>query len=292
MYPGNAVGIDGPVGTVRLVWLREGFEDLEYLACTTGSPPHWQRVGVCRNPSVDLVPTTTSCMTGWRRTGRSGLVPRASRQVGAEVAQLFGPTPALVRIDKPTAGHVVVELITLKDAAVRIAGKASTPVSSQGPSATHRVVLNLPAGEQTIAIAVADSNFSRTVKVAPSQPRTRSSSTPSSPRRMSRDSSPRRQRLVQRSAPDDRQAHRQAGLQRERCRPALVGRLPVHAAGRASRAVDRPQRLVGSRCGRLRRLQRLRRPDRHVLRLPRPSAWTTAIRSIWRPTSSGRSSYR
>jgi len=168
MYPGNAVGIDGPVGTVRLEWLREGFEDLEYLAlydrkaaalaASWGVPKPQRGLGSYHDVLHD-----------WLSPYRDdpALFHKIRAQVGAEVAQLFGSAPALVRIDKPTAGHVVVELITVKDAAVHIAGKASTPVSVQGPSATHRVVLDLPAGEQTIALSVASSNFSRTINVAP-----------------------------------------------------------------------------------------------------------------------------
>ncbi|GAA1700412.1 hypothetical protein GCM10009745_54040 [Kribbella yunnanensis] len=168
MYPGNAVGIDGPVGTVRLEWLREGFEDLEYLAL-------YDRKADALAASWG-VPKPQRGLGSYHDILHGGLTPyrddpalfhRIRAQVGAEIAQLFGTTPALVRVDKPTAGHVVVELITLKDAAVRIGGVSSTPVAVQGPSATHRVVLDLPAGEATIELSVAGSNFSRTFQVAP-----------------------------------------------------------------------------------------------------------------------------
>jgi hypothetical protein len=32
LYPGNKVGIDGPVGSLRLEVLRDGLEDFDYLA--------------------------------------------------------------------------------------------------------------------------------------------------------------------------------------------------------------------------------------------------------------------
>lgn len=167
MYPGNAVGIDGPVGTVRLEWMREGFEDLEYLALYDRKSAALATSWGVPKPERGLG-SYHDVLHDWLAPYRDdpALFHKVRAQVGAEVAQLFGPTPALVRIDKPTAGHVVVELVTLKDAAVRIGGNASTAVSVQGPSATHRVVLDLLAGEQAIAISVAESNFSRTVKVA------------------------------------------------------------------------------------------------------------------------------
>ncbi|MFI5729310.1 glycoside hydrolase domain-containing protein [Kribbella sp. NPDC051587] len=167
MYPGNAVGIDGPVGTVRLEWMREGFEDLEYLALYDRQAAALAASWGVPKPERGLG-SHHDVLHDWLAPYRDdpALFHKVRAQVGAEVAQLFGTTPALVRIDQPTAGHGVVELITLKDAAVRINGITSTAVSVQGPSATHRVVLNLPAGEQTVTINVANSNFTRTVKVA------------------------------------------------------------------------------------------------------------------------------
>ena len=32
LYPGNKVGIDGPVGSLRLEVFRDGLEDFDYLA--------------------------------------------------------------------------------------------------------------------------------------------------------------------------------------------------------------------------------------------------------------------
>ncbi|GAA0627870.1 DUF4091 domain-containing protein [Kribbella sandramycini] len=166
MYPGNAVGVDGPVGTVRLEWMREGFEDLEYLALYDRKADALAASWGVAKPERGL--------GSYHEVLYDRLAPyrdepaffhHVRAQVGAEVAQLFGPTPALVRIDRPTAGHVVVELITLKDAAVTIGGAASTAIAVTGPAATHRIVLDLPAGERTVAISVAGSNFSRTVKV-------------------------------------------------------------------------------------------------------------------------------
>ncbi|TDD58404.1 DUF4091 domain-containing protein [Kribbella antibiotica] len=167
MYPGNAVGIDGPVGTVRLEWMREGFEDLEYLAFYDRKAAALATAWGVPKPERGLG-SHHDVLHDWLAPYRDdpALFHKVRAQVGAEVAQLFGTTPALVRIDKPTAGHVVVELITLKDAAVQINGTTSTAVSAQGPSATHRVILDLPAGEHQITLSVAGSNFSRTVKVA------------------------------------------------------------------------------------------------------------------------------
>jgi hypothetical protein len=67
MYPGTAVGIDGPVGTVRL----------ETLHCTTAGPLNWRRAGESRSPSAAWAATTTYCTTGCLRIAT---IRRSSRR--------------------------------------------------------------------------------------------------------------------------------------------------------------------------------------------------------------------
>ncbi|GAA0624368.1 DUF4091 domain-containing protein [Kribbella sandramycini] len=164
MYPGP----DGPVPSIRLDNLRDGFEDLEYLAL-------YDRKSAELAAGWEL-PVPAKALQSYHDVLHTGPAPyrddpalfhRIRRQVGAEVAQLFGSTPAVVRIERSTAHGVVVELSTGRDNPVSIGGNSSRPVQTTATGARHRVVVDLPAGQRNLTITVAGSTFTRTLDVRP-----------------------------------------------------------------------------------------------------------------------------
>ncbi|MFC0627959.1 glycoside hydrolase domain-containing protein [Kribbella deserti] len=168
LYPGKQVGIDGPVGTVRLQALRDGFEDLEYLALyerrATELLAQWGATG-----RFDVKAALRSAHDvlhgGLSYKDDSVLFHQIRAQVGAEVAQLFGSSPALISVGKPTAHNVPVTVIVAKGTSVTIAGSNSLPVESTAGADIHRIAADLPAGRTDLMVTVAGRQLKRTIEV-------------------------------------------------------------------------------------------------------------------------------
>lgn len=171
MYPGKSVGIDGPVGTVRLHGLREGFEDAEYLALYERRAAELAAQWGVEFPATRALQSYHDVLHDWLTPYQDvpGLFDQIRAQVGAEVGQLFGPAPALVDIPEPTAHHVPVTAIVAKGTEVTIDGIPSEPVGGTAAADIHRVVLDTPAaGLRDITVAAGPvQRITRTVKIAP-----------------------------------------------------------------------------------------------------------------------------
>ncbi|WP_328991169.1 DUF4091 domain-containing protein [Kribbella sp. NBC_01245] len=168
MYPGKQVGIDGPVGTVRLQALRDGMEDLEYLALyerrATELLAQWGATGRFDVKSA-LRSAHDVLHGGLHYQDDSVSFHRIRAQVGAEVAQLFGATPALISAGKPTAHNVPVTVIVAKGTSVSVAlGKISSVTSTAGAD-VHQITADLLQGRRDLAISIAGKELVRTIEV-------------------------------------------------------------------------------------------------------------------------------
>ncbi len=163
LYPGDPVGIEGPVSSLRLEQLREGLEDYEYL-WTLGQ----ETDRVARRLGV-----TDPRLMGERRAKEMcrGLVPDPTTMeyvrdadnllslreaVAAEIEALKGPVPLLVATDPPayTPTRQVKALlfgVTEPGAQVRVNGLPVVPK----PNGAFSTELRLRPGDTTVRIEAA-----------------------------------------------------------------------------------------------------------------------------------------
>lgn len=171
LYPGTSVGIDGPVGSIRLHGLREGFEDAEYLAL-------YERRAAQQAVTWGVSFDAKTALHSYHDLLHDGLAPyqddpalfgEIRAQVGAEVSQLFGAAPALVHVGRPTAHHVPVVVHVPKGATLTVDGSARTPTGGTATADTFDLILDLQAGKRTVTFAVtrngATTTFMRTIQV-------------------------------------------------------------------------------------------------------------------------------
>ncbi|NUP68712.1 MAG: DUF4091 domain-containing protein [Nonomuraea sp.] len=173
LYPGRQVGVDGPVGSIRLHGLREGFEDAEYLVLhekrATALAQQW-------NVAFDAKTALHSyheVLHDWLEPYQDdpALFGRIRAQVGAEVAQLHGGAPALVHVGRATAHHVPVTVHVAKGATLGVGGVTRARTGGSAAADTYELILDLTQGRKDVLFAVTangvTSRFTRTIQVGP-----------------------------------------------------------------------------------------------------------------------------
>lgn len=135
-YPGTEIGIDGPVGTIRLEVLRESMEDYEYL---------WQYEQRLRRTAAELgieddFPYRAAIRPFYDRLYENvrsfAEEPANVLEVRSEIArEIVAPqaVPALVTVDSPAAGVRDVAVYAAKGARVTVNGRPAE-LAEQGPA--------------------------------------------------------------------------------------------------------------------------------------------------------------
>lgn len=163
-YPGTAVGVDGPIATIRLEVLRESMEDYEYL---------WQyeqrlqqaaaKLGIAELFSYGdaLRPFYDRLYENIRMFEEN---PANLLQVRSEIAAEIAAseTPLLVTVQAPASGSREVSVYAEKGSQVTINGMP-VPVVEQGAGYDrYGLVMELTQGVHEIEIAVSKDGITRT----------------------------------------------------------------------------------------------------------------------------------
>ncbi|PRX50746.1 uncharacterized protein DUF4091 [Nonomuraea fuscirosea] len=173
LYPGRQVGVDGPIGSIRLHGLREGFEDAEYLV-------HYEKRAAAVAEQWNVTFDAKTALRSYHDVLHDWLEPyqddpalfgRIRAQVGAEVAQLHGDAPTLVHIGRPTAHHVPVTVHIARGATLSVDGVTRARTGGNAAADSYELILDLTQGRKDVSFSVSangvSNRFTRTIQVNP-----------------------------------------------------------------------------------------------------------------------------
>ncbi|WP_054956343.1 DUF4091 domain-containing protein [Paenibacillus dakarensis] len=167
-YPGTEVGVDGPIGTIRLEVLRESMEDYEYL---------WMYEQGLRKAAAQLgieneFPYREAVRPFYDRLYENiktfdedpSKVMQVRTEIAEEIAAQADSVPVLVTVDTPKDGARNVTVYTEKGSEVTINGQ-QMPAVEQGEQHTRfSTELALEAGVHELDIAVSRDGKTTVVK--------------------------------------------------------------------------------------------------------------------------------
>ncbi|MFK7697282.1 glycoside hydrolase domain-containing protein [Paenibacillus sp. HJGM_3] len=167
-YPGTALGIDGPVGTIRMETLREGAEDYEYL---------WQleqriteaaaKLGLAGSSFEvkDAIQPFYERLYDHIRDYKEDPVQllQVRGEVANEIVSMSSGLTALTAIGKPAPGSREVAVYTEPGSTVTVNGQLAPVAESGAGYAKHAVVLPLQPGLHEVDIVVSKDGQTKTI---------------------------------------------------------------------------------------------------------------------------------
>jgi len=165
-YPGTEIGIDGPIGTIRLETLRESMEDYEYL---------WtyeqklrgiaEQLGIAgtieyRDAIRPFYDRLYDDIKAYEENGE--IVNEVRKDVAEEIVSQQN-VPVLVTVTTPQDGSREITVYTMPGADVTLNG-AAVSLAEQGTSfSKYTAVLALEPGSHDVVIAVSKNGVTETV---------------------------------------------------------------------------------------------------------------------------------
>lgn len=166
-YPGTEVGVDGPIGTIRLEVLRESMEDYEYLWLYEQK----LREAASKLGIADAFPYRDAMRPFYDRLYENIKTfeenPEKVMQVRSEIAQEIVTAsegaPVLVTVGSPADGSREVSIYAEKGSEVTVNGQQA-PITAEGAEHDQfSLVLSLDPGAQELDIVVSKDGSSKTV---------------------------------------------------------------------------------------------------------------------------------
>ncbi|SHE12783.1 Uncharacterised protein [Chlamydia abortus] len=165
-YPGTKIGIDGPIGTIRLEVLRESMEDYEYLW-------HYERrlrETAARLGVEDSFPYRDAIRPFYDRLYEDiktfeenpDLVMQVRREIAREIVAKEAVT-ALVAVEAPTVGSRTVTVYAEKGAQVTLNGMPLEVSKSEGMHDQFARTLTLGPGLHKVDIVVTKDGMTREI---------------------------------------------------------------------------------------------------------------------------------
>ncbi|MGG1517972.1 glycoside hydrolase domain-containing protein [Paenibacillus oryzisoli] len=156
-YPGYEMGIDGPVGTLRLENLREGAEDYEYLwTLEQRLQEQAAKLGAIGFDVHDaLQPYYDRLYTNIRDyNADTSNLSRVRREVAESIQSLgrAGGIQSLIGVKKLSAHQREITIYTEKGAAVSVEGTTLTPMEESVLSVRYVVTLTLAPGLTEVSV--------------------------------------------------------------------------------------------------------------------------------------------
>lgn len=167
-YPGTEVGIDGPIGTIRLETLRESMEDYEYLwtyeqrlreaAGKLGIAEEFPYRDALR-PFYDQLYDDIKAFEE-----DAAKVHRVRADLAREIVEMPGAMPVLVTVTKPQDGSREVSVYAEKGADVTLNGTPMAAKEEGDRYVRFAEVLELAPGSHPVDIVAVKDGASRTIE--------------------------------------------------------------------------------------------------------------------------------
>lgn len=166
-YPGTALGIDGPIVTLRMETLREGAEDYEYLwlleqrlneaAAKLGLGSEFS----ARDAIQPYYDRLYDHMRDYEENPQKLLQVR--REVAEEIVALAKDPTALVTVSKPAPGSRSVTVFAAKGAQVAVDGQPLAPDTANAAYDRFDTVMELALGLHEVEVTVAANGATKTI---------------------------------------------------------------------------------------------------------------------------------